>query len=124
MIVFELSMKIEVLAGAPTPSASWPNGLPQKFLLRGFGHTSESGAVRSAVDQGPAFQRPRFSVPQEVMTPAIAVTQAQLNAFWNWYHGTLRGGALPFTHKHPLSGDTVVMRFDVSDEPKSRIVTT
>jgi len=34
------------------------------------------------------------------------------------YLDDLAGGALPFTHNHPLTGDSVVMRFDVSEEPK------
>ncbi len=121
---FELSMNLDILTGAPIPSASWPNTLPQHFLLRGFGHSSQSNAVRSDVDQGPAFQRPRFSIRTEALAAMIVVDSTQLAAFWDWYHNDLAGGALPFTHTHPLTKTTTIMRFDVTNEPQSQVAMT
>ena len=117
-MLFEIGMKIEILEGAATPSASWPTTLPEEFLARGFSWSPKSNAVRSDVDQGPAYQRPRYSTNRIEFTAMIVVDKTQLDAFTSWYLDDLAGGALPFTHNHPLSGDTVVMRFDITDEPK------
>jgi len=117
-MLYEIGVKLEILVGAPTPTASWPTTLPSEFLARGFSWAPKSNAVRSDVDQGPAYQRPRYSTNRIEFTAMIIVNSTQLNAFTTWYLDDLAGGALPFTHNHPLTGDSVVMRFDVSEEPK------
>lgn len=122
-MIFEIGMKIEILVDAPTPTASWPAGLPQEFLSRGFSWAPKSNAVRSDVDQGPAYQRPRYTTNRVEFTAMIVVDKAQLDAFTNWYLDNLAGGALPFTHDHPLTGDSVVMRFDISEEPQVQTIT-
>ena len=117
-MLFEVGMKIEILVGAATPTASWPATLPGEFLARGFSWTPKSNAVRSEVDQGPAYQRPRYSTSWIMFTAMMVIDGTQLDTFTSWYLNDLAGGALPFTHDHPLTGETVVMRFDVSEEPK------
>lgn len=123
-IYFELSVQLEILAGAATPVANWPSTLPQQWLARGFQYSSEGFAVRTAVDQGPPFQRPRYSVPAEVFAASIVVTKTQLDTFWTWYHSDLASGAMPFNHTHPLTGDPAVLRFNVTQEPKSQALAT
>lgn len=122
-MIFEIGMKLEILVDAPTPTASWPASLPQEFLSRGFNWAPKSNAVRTDVDQGPAYQRPRYSTSRIEFTAMIVVDKTQLDTFTSWYLDTLAGGALPFTHDHPLTGDSVVMRFDVSEEPQVQTIT-
>lgn len=122
-MVFEVGMKIEILYDAPTPTASWPETLPKEFLARGFSYGTKGNAVRSKVDQGPAYQRPRYSTRTDSFTAMVILNQTQLNTFLDWYHDDLAGGSMPFTHSHPLGGEEdVVLRFDVSEEPKIQTV--
>ena len=113
---FEVTCSIEILYNAPSPSTAWPESLPSQFQRRGFQYSSPSNAVRSDVDGGPPYQRPRYSARIDTFTAMMILDDSQLDTLLTFYHDTLAGGALPFDHDHPISGDQVVMRFDVSEE--------
>ena len=117
-MTYRISMKVEIMENMATPSIVWPATLPAKFQEQGFSYMPRSNAVRSEVDAGPAYQRPRYSTRVEEFTGAIVTSDAQLQIFLTFYHGTLGGGALAFAHTHPITGtEGVAMRFIVSEEP-------
>ncbi len=114
---YQIVMKLEILHGAAAASNSWPGDLPGAFQRRGFSITPASNAVRSEVDAGPVFQRPRYSVAVDIMMGAVVVDEDGLTAFWTFYQTTLMGGALRFNHDHPISGEEEVFQFDITEPP-------
>lgn len=116
---WKITLSIEFLYGAATPSRDWPSTIPEKFQRKGFYIQPKSNVARTEVDQGPDYQRPRYSVRSEEMTGDIIVTDAELTAFNNFYNNTTSGGALRFVMKHPISGNDEVAQFNVENPPRT-----
>ncbi|AWN17674.1 hypothetical protein SALB1_3480 [Salinisphaera sp. LB1] len=66
---------------------------------------------------GPAFQRRISTASPEKFSGSITLNRAQYVTFRDFYKTTLAQGVLPFTWKHPITGDSAVIRFDVSNAP-------
>jgi len=95
----------------------WPNTLPQCLEISSYGETFGAGAVRTEMDAGPAFQRPRFTAVVEPISGSITVDAAQyatLKQFWT----DTGQGAVPFDWVHPVTQAAALVRFNDRTPPK------
>ena len=79
----------------------WPVGLPQIPLRDGYAETEPNVIKRTDMDEGPAKQRPRFTVGIRPFLVQLEMDIDQVAIFQTFYETTLKDGALPFTWKHP-----------------------
>lgn len=111
-------VQMDILHGAEDPQQEWPQNVPQDFRRDGFVLTADPNAVRSEVEQGPAFQRPRYSTTTERIQGEIVMSGTEVSNFMTFYNDTLSQGAKRFNKAHPITGDTEVMQFDVMQPPR------
>mgnify|MGYP000884912405 FL=1 len=79
----------------------WPVGLPQIPLRDGYVETEPNVIKRTDMDEGPAKQRPRFTVGIRPFLVQLEMDLDQVAIFETFYEDTLKDGTLPFTWKHP-----------------------
>ena len=91
--------------------ADWPSTLPQYLDVDGFSNTFQKGTIRSSIDAGPPKVRRRFSATTENITGSITIDKTQYSTLIDFYKNTLYEGTLTFTWIHPITGNTVSMRF-------------
>ena len=89
----------------------WPSTLPQSVLVRGYKEQSEDLTVRTQMAAGPDKVRRRFTAGVREMLWPLILTTAQVATLDTFYHTTLLGGALPFTHTNPRTAATKDFRF-------------
>lgn len=89
----------------------WPATLPQALLRSGFGHALAADAIEFEPEIGPPMTRRRSTAAPEPISGAVQVDQAQFEVFRSFWRDTLRSGTLPFTWRHPISGEVVTMQF-------------
>lgn len=80
----------------------WPQALPCGFIGGTMNHQLADTTLRSDTDTGPGKTRPRSSAGVEPLSGQMALTTEQWATLSQFYKGTLRGGALPFSF--PLIG--------------------
>lgn len=115
---YSISLKFEVISGAAAVSSTWPATLPQKVLHREFKITPVANTVRTKVESGPVFQRPRYSVQMDMVEAIIITSSTQLATFWTFWHTTLGGGSLRFNWKHPITGSDCICQFNGEETPE------
>jgi hypothetical protein len=96
--------------------ATWPSTLPQSLLADGYIESSESGVIRTSMDAGPEFVRPRFSAVRKFFSGSMILTPSQLSTLITFFDVTLKLGSGTFEWHpqgfHALSPSTVYdMRF-------------
>ena len=91
----------------------WPASLPQALEVQGFSSALGTGAIRTEMDSGPAFQRQRYTAVAEKITGSVMIDRAQYATFMQFY-ADIGQGALAFNWIHPLTEDAARLRFDVS----------
>lgn len=79
----------------------WPVSLPQLVLRDGYAETEPDVIRRTEMDEGPAKQRPRFTVGIRPFLVQLEMDLDQVAIFETFYEATLKDGSLPFTWKHP-----------------------
>ncbi len=90
--------------------AAWPSTLPQNQFI-GVSDERQKGAIRTAMDAGPAKTRPRFSAAVRAIMPPIVVTGTQKGILQTFGVTTLAEYALPFTWTDPETDATQTYRF-------------
>lgn len=96
----------------------WPESLQQDLMVDGFSEDFASNAVRTKMDQGPAFQRPLYGVNDEPISGSIQVDKSE-HAVFKQFWRDLSYGAIPFDWKHPITGEPKQVQFDTSTPPKT-----
>ena len=91
--------------------AVWPPSLPAEALLAGLEETPPELRLRTAMDAGPAKVRRRFTAGVRVFSVSLLLTRAQVQTFDEFLLTTVEGGSLPFTWKHPRTGNPIDFRF-------------
>ena len=93
---------------------TWPASLPQFVLRGGYAEGFKSTVVRSPTDSGHTKRRQRFINGPEALDIVVALDDAQVLTFRQFYEEELGNGALRFTFPHPRLGTdvTVVLRED------------
>jgi hypothetical protein len=107
---------------------AWPGGLPQNQFIA-VADERQKGALRTAMDAGPAKMRRRFSAVVRAIICPIEMTGTQKGIFDTFFNTTLAEGALPFTWSDPATDATQNYRFtappkftlDVGGEPGARL---
>lgn len=89
----------------------WPVGLPQLVLRDGYAETEPDVIRRTEMDEGPAKQRPRFTVGIRPFLVQIEVDVDQVATFQTFYEDTLKDGTIPFSWKHPRTQVNTDFRF-------------
>ena len=98
----------------------WPVGLPQLVLRDGYAETEPDVIRRTEMDEGPAKQRPRFTVGIRPFLVQIEVDVDQVATFQTFYEDTLKDGTIPFSWKHPRTQVNTDFRF-VGQPQKMRV---
>ena len=76
--------------------ATWPAGLPQSPLLRGYQRTMPDLIVQTEMDAGTPKARQRFTAASEPVTWNTLLTDVQKDTLETFYKTTVAGGALSF----------------------------
>lgn len=91
---------------------AWPAALNAQPEFRTLSISGQSGAIRTAMDTGPAKSRRRFgAVAKPVQLIFKPMTAAQIAAFEAFFEDTLAEGSLSFDMEHPVHGTTATFRF-------------
>ena len=98
----------------------WPVGLPQIPLRDGYAETEPDVIRRTEMDEGPAKQRPRFTVGIRPFLVQIEVDVDQVTTFQTFYEDTLKDGTIPFSWKHPRTQVNTDFRF-IGQPQKMRV---
>lgn len=98
----------------------WPVGLPQLVLRDGYAETEPDVIRRTEMDEGPAKQRPRFTVGIRPFLVQIEVDVDQVAIFQTFYEDTLKDGTIPFSWKHPRTQVNTDFRF-IGQPQKMRV---
>ena len=90
----------------------FPSELEQNFFVEGFEDSFKDPVIRSTVDAGPEKTRLRYSaVPEYIRGRLWLKNLDDYNTFISFWKNDLKYGVLPFEWKHPVTGETVNMRF-------------
>lgn len=97
---------------------AWPNFMPEPL----FDSISEGapigGAIRTAMEVGPAKQRARSTAAVYPMTFSVEpLTGAEISAFRTFFKDDLAMGALAFDMDHPVTDAPSSFRFNLDEEP-------
>lgn len=96
---------------------TWPAGLPQYFIVRGYAEGLPDNVLRSESDIGPAKTRRRSSAAPWPVSGTILATQAQYETFRAFVANDLAAGALPFNlpNQRATSGTWLVRLTEAVD---------
>ncbi len=89
---------------------AWPGGLPQN-QFKGVADERQKGAIRTAMDAGPAKIRRRFSAVVRAINTSLMMTGTQRQTLNTFFITTLAEGSTPFTWTDPVDDTTQNFRF-------------
>lgn len=89
----------------------WPVGLPQIPLREGYSESEPDVIKRTDMDEGPAKQRPKFTVGIRPFVLPLELETDQVDILKTFYASTLKDGTLPFAWKHPRSQTAMAFEF-------------
>lgn len=88
---------------------TWPETLPQKFLVRGYAEEPPNNVLRTPMDQGPAKARRRSTDAVWRYTGLMKLTGAQLSTWLTFYYDMIKEVGV-FDFPHPRTGSTIEVR--------------
>lgn len=97
---------------------SWPETLPQYFLLSGYTETLPDNMIASKIDVGRQKRRKRYTVANTTITGNIALTATQKATLETFYNVTLGGGVLAFDWVNPVTQVAYEFQFKANTPPK------
>lgn len=103
--------------------AIWPTTLPQELHQQGFSIQNPTGAVRTDMETGKAFQRRRYTAAVQPVSGQMFLTKEQYTTLLVFWRDTLGMGALEFDWVHPITGDLAKFRFNSNNPPQLSAVT-
>ena len=101
----------------PVVLDEWPVSLPQWVLRDGYRESEPDVLYGFQPDEGPAKQRPMFTVAILPFFLTVELDLDQVATFDTFYRDTLKDGTIPFNWVHPRSGVTIAFRF-VGGQPQ------
>lgn len=96
--------------------AAWPETVPYDAIFGSFKEQPHRNVATFEPDSGVAIERRRSSLHVRSLSFNSLVTRsakADLDAF---YSDTLADGVLPFTRKHPRTGETITCKFTAAPD--------
>jgi len=99
-------------------ASAWPGTLPQKFLVDGYMEGVGDGLLEYQPDTGPSISRRRATAVPRPLSGNFEMTSAQIATLRTFFDTTLIGGSLPFTFPDPLTGATLLVKFQKGGIPK------
>lgn len=97
---------------------SWPETLPTSFLADSFYEEAPDLDIETQMDAGPPKVRRRFTAADYPLGGEMVVSDAQWVVLWTFYLDYTR--ALPFDFVHPLSEETLKVKFAKSPRRQYR----
>jgi hypothetical protein len=91
--------------------AVWPSSLQEFVNAGGFSYEIGDTVIRTQMEIGPDKIRRRTTKSVDKITASIWVTPAQYTTLYNFYDVTVNGGTEAFDFTHPITGDTISVRF-------------
>ena len=91
--------------------ATWPDTLPPSPLIDGLEEEEPDIILRTQMDAGPAKTRLRFTSGVAPLKWPTLLTTEQRATLINFYRVTCAYGALSYNVTHPITGDTISVRF-------------
>ena len=88
--------------------ATWPATLPQEPLVDGFLVLFK---ILYVLDGCCQKTRRRFTAASEYYTVSWVMTDAQFTTFRSFFKDTIADGSIEFEMNHPITGETVLVRF-------------
>lgn len=82
---------------------SWPSGLPNELLQRGYNQTEPDTVLRSSMDVGPDKIRRRCTATPSDLKGTLLLTETQLGTLRTFYTDTLISGSLRFEARDPVT---------------------
>ena len=98
---------------------TWPATLPQRLSCDTSVQDDESRAIND-MDSGPASVRNRFTAITQTVEGSMVLTGSQLSIFNTFFRTTLNQGAASFSWMHPVTEETVTIRF--KSKPKWKCI--
>ena len=92
-------------------SITWPNTLPQDFLMEGYSESPPNNLIRQPMEIGPDKVRRRQTSAVRPIQCAQIMTGTQLGYLETFFITTSYYGALALDLPHPRTGVTVEARF-------------
>lgn len=99
-------------------ASPWPGTLPQKFLVDGYSEGVGDGLLEYQPDTGASLTRRRATAMPKPMGGNFEMTSAQIATLKTFFETTLIGGSLPFNFPDPLTGATLLVKFQKGGIPK------
>jgi hypothetical protein len=99
-------------------AASWPVSINTDVLRDGYTDQPERNVVTFQPEVGPAKERRRCSVSNNLVTYPMMFLAAEWAAFVPFYRSTLADGILPFEFPDPVSDDLWTYKFEGEEPPK------
>lgn len=90
---------------------SWPQTLPQTFIIDGYQETWPDNLIRQPMDVGPPKTRQRQTAKEYPIQCSQMMTTTQLGYLETFFKITKSYGALSFTMPHPRTTSTVTAKF-------------
>jgi len=97
---------------------TWPDTLPQRFLVNGNQEATGDGRLRSPTDTGPGKVRRRSSAVVNPLGGTLRMNAAQLAIFDGFIDSDIAGGSLPFNFPAPYGAGTWLVQ--IGDTMPSR----
>ena len=86
--------------------ATWPTSVPDELSQQGYRGSVEDTVIRTQNSAGPSKRRPRTTLARRLVTGTIRMTNAELDAFWEFYETDLKNGSLSFDFPDPRDRTT------------------
>ena len=90
---------------------SWPDLLPDSFLVEGLSIQPQSNVIRTQMDAGPKKARRRYTARTIIFSGKQRFDDAELAVFEQFYHTVLADGLLRFYFNDPVSNQLAEFRF-------------
>lgn len=97
---------------------TWPSDLPQCFLRDNFTFELPNNSIRTDMDSGATFQRPRYTGIPQVYEGSMLFTPEQLESFRSFWREDMVYGTQELEWRDPVTGEKGVFRFVSDDTPK------
>ena len=91
--------------------ATWPAGLPQTPLKRGFSQMEKTSTITSPMGYGPAKKRRQTTADIQLVTAGFILDDTQKNTLVAFYETDTAGGSIPFDWVDQLNGGAASYRF-------------
>ena len=89
----------------------YPTSLPEFVLEEGYSEKLNDQTIESQMESGSVKVRRRFTKQIRKFSIVLMLNESQLATFEDFWQNSLNGGSLPFDWLHPLTRQSLTLRF-------------